>query len=836
MVRFSLLKTRSGAQRCTQYFSLGPGRRPWQLSSYRIRSIRWAHDDASDPAAKVETSISGTSMSHNSRVSAFKDFFAFDRPTRLPQYIEMARELKEVTVSGFLGKRRDTSSALSFCELDTFHKPEVQIVSQVTDGDDEAGNSAARAAHAALRAIPNYSPVVATGILVQRPRRVKALKEFGDSRDLEPTPPQDRLWDLKLTSIKPLNEFPKDIIVSKDTVWPPKQRHMQMRFDRMFRDRIRFRDYITHNARVFLRNDRFEEVETPMLFKSTPEGAREFLVPTRRAGYAYALPQSPQQYKQLLMAGGFRRYFQFARCFRDEDLRADRQPEFTQLDLEMSFASGRDVMREVERLIKILFKRISGMFGWKKINGIRHPVKANPELIKEARLAMARGPATLAPDALRPGRRLLMNFRDKPDLRMDSQIWRIDNLVSPDFVNMITKLEQPVVEAAQFRLTGTVQENQAFIHNFMDNLPKTPLRLSGDATPGVFVFDESKPLNGLAAFGHEAAEKLAARETTAHWKKLANGDIIIVQARKNVPFRGESWTDLGKLQKAIYEAALAQNLLVEKDNWGFCWITKFPLFTPNEPETIAAGEGQGGAAGFSSTHHPFTAPYGPRDFDLLATDPLAAMADHYDLVCRGVEVGGGSRRIHVAEMQEYVMHDVLQMTDAGMNQFSHLLEALRAGCPPHAGFAFGWDRFMSLLSGVDSVRDVIAFPKSMKGEDLFVNSPTKMTDEQMKAYHLAPRRKTTFEPVSSSPDFEPSPSAIPVPGDEPIPVSGEEPVPVTDKEPVPVSGEESVSSGEPVPVSGEEPVPVADEEPVPGPGEEPVPGSSSAQKDDTTPA
>lgn len=237
-----------------------------------------------------------------------------------------------MTVLGFLGKRRDQSSSLSFCELDTFYKPDIQIVSQVTDGDDEASKSAV---HAALRAIPNYSPVAATGMLVERPRRVNAVQEFGDNRRPRAGAvyPQGRLWDLKLTSIKPLNEFPKDIIVSKNAVWAPKQRHMQMRFDHMLRDRIRFRDFVTASARHFLHVDRFEEVETPILFKSTPEGAREFLVPTRRAGYAYALPQSPQQYKQLLMAGGFRKYFQFARCFRDEDLRADRQPEFTQVCL-----------------------------------------------------------------------------------------------------------------------------------------------------------------------------------------------------------------------------------------------------------------------------------------------------------------------------------------------------------------------------------------------------------------------------------------------------------------------------------------------------------------------
>ncbi|KAK8046943.1 aspartyl-tRNA synthetase, partial [Apiospora saccharicola] len=708
----------------------------------------------------------------------------FAKQTKIPQYAPKANKGEEVTVLGFLGKRRDQSSGLSFCQLDTFFKPDVQIVSQVTDGEDEATKSAV---HASLRAIPNYSPVAATGILVERPRRVNAVQEFGDNRRPKEGAdyPEGRLWDLKLTSIKPLNEFPKDIIVSKNAVWPPKQRHMQMRFDPMLRDRIRFREFLTASARHFLRDAGFGEVETPILFKSTPEGAREFLVPTRRAGYAYALPQSPQQYKQLLMAGGFRKYFQFARCFRDEDLRADRQPEFTQLDLEMSFATGQDVMEAVEHLVRLMTKRISESYGYKEIDGIRHPVKASKEEIADARAAMAESPSLLPPGSLHPWPKVSERFpiltyddamrrygSDKPDLRM-SQLWRIDKILPPSFVSMITKLEHPAVEAAQIRLKGTAQENQAFIHKFMDNLPKTPLKLSGDATPGIFVFDESKPLNGLSALGHEAAEKFAARDTNGnYWVKLAQGDIIVVQARKNVPFRGEGWTDLGRLQTAIYEAARAQDLLVERLNWGFCWVTKFPLFTPNEPETIAAGEGQGGAAGFSSTHHPFTAPYGPEDFDLLATNPLEAKADHYDLVCRGVEIGGGSRRIHVSEMQEYVMRDILQMTDAGVKQFDHLLEALRAGCPPHAGFAFGWDRFCSILCGVDSVRDVIAFPKSMKGEDLFVKSPTKMTDEQMKEYHLSPRRKTTaFEPVSSSPEFTPPPADVPIPGDEPLPAS-----------------------------------------------------------------
>jgi aspartyl-tRNA synthetase len=300
---------------------------------------------------------------------------------------------------------------------------------------------------------------------------------------------------------------------------------------------------------------------------------------------------------------------------------------------------------------------------------------------------------------------------------------------------MITRLENPIVEAQQFSLRGTPAENLAFMRGFMDNLPKTTLQLCPKSTPGIFMFDETKPLNGLSAFGHEGAENLAGLEDK-FWKKLEHGDIVIVHAREDVPFRGEGSTDLGKLRKAVYDAAVQGGLLPPDHRLLFCWVTEFPLFTPDEH---VVGEGQGGVAGLKATHHPFTAPLTAEDFDLLEMDPLAAKADHYDLVVNGVEVGGGSRRIHVAEMQEYVMRVILKMPESGVAQFAHLLEALRAGCPPHAGFALGFDRFISLLCDVESVRDVIAFPKSVKGEDLLVKSPSTMTREQMNTYHLSPQ-------------------------------------------------------------------------------------------------
>lgn len=270
---------------------------------------------------------------------------------------------KDVTVHGFIEKRKDMSSNLSFCyinlnNINAQFNTSVQIVSSWKEE-----GSIQYQAHLDLKNVPAYSPVVVTGTLQESQRKnPNALHQGGQH------------WDLKLRSIRCLNPFPKDIIVSKDAVWPPKSRHLQMRFDPLLRDRLRFRSAVESTFAKVLRSNRFIQVETPILFKSTPEGAREFLVPTRRQGYAYALPQSPQQYKQILMAGGIPRYFQFAKCFRDEDHRADRQPEFTQLDLEMAFAEGKDVMHIVQMLVESVFRVLRSDYITVDVNGTKHPV------------------------------------------------------------------------------------------------------------------------------------------------------------------------------------------------------------------------------------------------------------------------------------------------------------------------------------------------------------------------------------------------------------------------------------------------------------------------------
>ncbi|GAB7353615.1 hypothetical protein MBLNU459_g4030t1 [Dothideomycetes sp. NU459] len=502
--------------------------------------------------------------------------------------------------------------------------------------------------------------------------------------------------EVELTEIIPLNHFPKDIIVTPETVFPPEQRHLQIRTDGPLRDAIRFRARAASIIRTeFCHNRNFVEIETPLLFKSTPEGAREFLVPTRSKGMAYALPQSPQQYKQILMASGIPKYVQFAKCFRDEDLRADRQPEFTQVDLEMAFSTGEDVMSVVEQVIKKL---------WHRLLDIEYP-EAFPRMTYEAAMATYGS--------------------DKPDVRLGSELTRVEYMLPVDLVSKIGPLKEPIVEAMKISISDSPKNTRTFIGQFMDSPEAKPFIENPDGQPGIFIFDSRKPLQGLSVFGFEAAEVLEEK------LQLEDGDMIVLQARRNAAFSGGS-TPVGNLRLALHKAAVAGGYLPAPKGFEFLWITDFPLFSPSSDSE----PGQGGAAGLASTHHPFTAPKSAEDVDLLLSDPSRVKAEHYDLVVNGVELGGGSRRIHNAAVQEFVLRDILKMSHERLKDFAHLIEVLRAGCPPHAGMALGFDRLIAVMLGRESVRDVIAFPKSGKGEDLLVKSPTLMTEQQLETYQL----------------------------------------------------------------------------------------------------
>jgi aspartyl-tRNA synthetase len=366
----------------------------------------------------------------------------------------------------------------------------------------------------------------------------------------------------------------------------------------------------------------------------------------------------------------------------------------------MSFANGEDVMNCIENLIRVL---------WSTLLEITLP---QPFIRTTYHEAMSKYGS------------------DKPDIRFDMPIHRIGHLLPADLISKISPLADPAVEAMLFRLSASESgpgTTRKYVSNFMDSPEAIPFNENPDGGPGIFIYDSRKPLQGLHPFGFEAAEEVE------RLLEPSDGDLIILQARKREPFHGGS-TPLGNLRLALHRAAVAENVVPAPDPKAFAplWITDFPLFSP-----ISVTEpGQGGAAGLASTHHPFTSPKTAEDVDLLLTEPSKVVGEHYDLVINGVELGGGSRRIHNAEMQRFIMERVLKMTPERIAEFAHLLEALRAGCPPHAGIALGFDRLITVMLGRESVRDVIAFPKSGKGEDLMVKSPSMMSEEVLKTYHL----------------------------------------------------------------------------------------------------
>ncbi|KAI1323547.1 tRNA synthetases class II-domain-containing protein [Xylariaceae sp. FL0255] len=736
-----------------------PGRRPSQRSLRAVskHTSRQIHHQTSSPTSAEPSQEPPSSQIASSKHPDGIEWDIFKNSLKFPPATnpDLLREGAEINVHGFLGKRRDKRSNLSFCDIDLRHTPQSTLRTlQIVSSWEELGSSQ-HDAHASLKAVPPYSPVCVTGTLQkmrdpQSSRKLDAdssnirsirvtgvYHEPGQSRQCPGNPgsgtdsqqvasPLER-FELKLHSIHLLNQFPKDIIVSKSVEWPAQSRHLKIRFDSHLHERLEFRNAVADTLRQHLKKENFLEVETPLLFRTTPEGAREFLVPVREGGRAYALPQSPQQYKQILMASGVHRYFQFAKCFRDEDHRADRQPEFTQLDLEMAFATGEDVRQTIENLMCRVFEMLHSQYAPTFLDdGTVHPQ------LREFASRLAGGYERLELPIHRMSYHTAMRRfgTDKPDLRIESpiasDIVQVGDILPRDFVSKITKLENPVIEAIKFRFEGEPSSSSKFVQDFFDTLPKTVNKLADTGAPGVFVVNSSKPLQGLFALGHEAADKFLDLDDPT-WTPCEDGDIVIVHAREHIPTQGGS-TELGRLRKLIYDAAIEQGLLPRNHDLRFLFVDDFPLFTPMEPK--GGDLGQGGKSGFSATHHPFTAPKTAADVELLPTDPLRVIADHYDLVLNGVEIGGGSRRIHVAEVQEYIMRDVLQMSDQGVKKFSHLLEALRAGCPPHAGFAFGFDRLISVLCDVPSVRDVIAFPKNNAGKDRLVGSPTTLTAEE----------------------------------------------------------------------------------------------------------
>ncbi|KAH3680908.1 hypothetical protein WICMUC_000051 [Wickerhamomyces mucosus] len=509
-------------------------------------------------------------------------------------------------------------------------------------------------------------------------------------------------WDLNIEELNTLNS--SDILTSQleslktlPNEFPQQYRYLQLRLP-YYQKALKTRSKTSNLIRNHLINDlNFTEIETPLLFKSTPEGAREFLVPTRKNSMFYALPQSPQQYKQLLMASGVKNYFQIAKCFRDEDLRSDRQPEFTQVDLEMSFAKSRDVQDVIESVVSKVFKEVG----------------QNEVLTLNENGGAVKGPFIhLEYDEV-----ISKYGIDKPDLRSNLKIENISEFVK----NPINK---------EFPITEVLVLKNAF--NGKANLPKTlfnDLEYKNRKPTIVPIKTDDDITNWMNKIPFELinVKKLQSQ------LQLSQGDVIAFSTRSNISY--ENPTPLGRFRQLAIQEFPSQWRRCKEDENIAIWVENFPLFNPIEIETNSKQDyPQYDYTKFESTHHPFTM-VNLNDYESLFSDPLAVNGDHYDLVINGMEIGGGSRRIHDSSIQKYILKEILGINNYN-ELFGHLIKALELGCPPHAGFAIGFDRLMTILINTNTIRDVIAFPKTSNGSDLVVNSPSDVDNATLKQYFV----------------------------------------------------------------------------------------------------
>ena len=453
-----------------------------------------------------------------------------------------------------------------------------------------------------------------------------------------------------------------------------KYRYLDLRRE-VVRRNLELRHKVSKYTRQFLDAQNFIEVETPVLIKSTPEGARDFVVPSRmNEGEWYALPQSPQTFKQLLMVSGFDRYYQIVKCFRDEDLRADRQPEFTQIDCEMSFVEQEDILNTFEDLIKYLFKEVKGI--------------DIPNL-----------PRMTYDDAMR------LYGCDKPDIRFDMQFVYLDEVAKGKGFGIFDTAETIIAINAKGAANYTRKQ--------LDELTEYVKRPQIGAKGLIYcrVGDDGSLKSSV--------DKFYDQETLQLWAtacKAEKNDLILVLSG-----------DLNTTRKQMNELRLEvgkQLGLRQPDNYKALWVVDFPLLEQDE-ETNR----------WHAMHHPFTSPK-PEDIPLMLTDPGRIRANAYDMVINGVEVGGGSIRIHNKDLQKQ-MFSLLGFTDEqAQSQFGFLMNAFEYGAPPHGGLAFGFDRLCSLFGGSETIRDFIAFPKNNMGRDVMIDAPSDISDEQRKELGL----------------------------------------------------------------------------------------------------
>ena len=557
---------------------------------------------------------------------------------------------KEVTLCGWVARVRDKGSMLWVDLRDRYGITQLLIDEGKTD----------KAIVEKVRGLGREFVIRAQGTVIERLSKNPKMP----TGDIE----------LRIQSLEVLNAAKTPPFIIEDETDGGEELRMKYRYLDLRRNIVRknleLRHRVAAETRKYLDSLQFIEVETPVLIKSTPEGARDFVVPSRmNPGQFYALPQSPQTFKQLLMVSGFDRYFQIVKCFRDEDLRADRQPEFTQIDCEMSFVTQEDILNTFEGLVRHLFKTVKGI-----------------EFQKVPHMTYA--------DAMK------YYGNDKPDTRFEMKFAELNEIVKGKGFNVFDSAELVVGICAK----GCSEYTRKELDELTDFVKRPQIGAKG------LVYVKYNKDGSLKS----SVDKFYNEEELKKWAQKFNaepGDLLLIlsgDAKQARPALSELRLEMGKRLG-----------LRDKEVYSVLWVVDFPLLEYNEDEKR-----------WFAMHHPFTSPK-PEDIPLLDKDAGAVRANAYDLVINGVEVGGGSIRIHDRHLQE-VMFKKLGFTDEeAKSQFGFLMDAFEYGAPPHGGIAFGFDRLCSLFGGADSIRDFIAFPKNNAGRDVMIDSPSIISDAQL---------------------------------------------------------------------------------------------------------
>ncbi len=567
--------------------------------------------------------------------------------------------LEKVTVMGWVHKRRDLGGVI-FIDLRD-RSGILQIVFHMDD-DEEVFRKA--------ETLRNEYVIAVRGIVVKRdPETINPKIDTGEI--------EVKVNELRILSVAETPPIYIEENTDANELLRLKYRYIDLRRPDMQKNII-LRHKIAKLARDYYDSNGFIEIETPMLTRSTPEGARDYLVPSRlHPGKFFALPQSPQLFKQILMISGFDKYYQLARCFRDEDLRADRQPEFTQIDVEMSFVDVDDVISINEGFVKKAFKEILGI------------EFSEPFIRLSYQDAMDRFGS------------------DKPDMRFGLELIDLSDIVKNSGFRVFS---DPIKNGGSVKAINAKGCGEKFSRREIDSLEDFAKENKAKGMAWIVV-EENEIKSAISKYLGEEEMKAILNRVNA-----APGDLICFAADKNEIV----WNVLGQLRLEI-----ARRLdLIKKNEYKFLWVTKFPLLEYSEEE-----------GRWVAKHHPFTSPM-DEDVKYMETDPGRVRAKAYDLVLNGVELGGGSIRIHTQDLQSKMFKLLGFSNEQASERFGFLLEAFKYGTPPHGGMAFGFDRLVMLMAGRNTIRDVIAFPKIQNSSCPLTNAPDKVDDKQLKELHI----------------------------------------------------------------------------------------------------